>query len=138
MRDLHTLIKMQKLYLDQQRRVLAQKQEEADALTMAIATLQANLEMERLNADANEEGKALFGTFVKSELIRQKKLQRSLARKEHEVEVEREKLSVLFEEFKRYEIAQENWDREQREEAMRRENLEYDEQAGQRHHRKKT
>lgn len=140
MRDLHTLIKMQKLYVDEQRRALAQKRAEADQVTMAIVSLQANLEMEMLKAAENGqagEGNLLLGAFIKKEKLRHEQLQRALSAREREVEAERQKLSVLFEELKRYEIAQKSRDEEARLEAQRRETATYDEQAGQRHYKKR-
>lgn len=135
MPNVHTLIKMQKLYVDEQRRVLADRQAEADALMMEIATLQANLEMEKIRASTDKEGGILIGAFIKKELARHDQMQRALSAKERQIEKEREKLSVLFEELKRYEIAQENWDQQERDAAQKRENIAYDEQAGQRHHK---
>ncbi|NDE91438.1 MAG: hypothetical protein EB059_09965 [Alphaproteobacteria bacterium] len=138
MRQLETLIKMHKLYVDEQRRILAAKQGEADAILMAIAALQANLEMEKERASQTDEADVLFsiGIYIKDQLQRHERMQRDLSAKEREVHTEREKLSVMFEELKRYEIAQENWENEQRKAEQTAENKVYDEQSGQRHHRK--
>lgn len=135
MADVRTLIKMQKLYVDEQRRVLAARQTEADTIMMAIATLQANLESEKARASEQPDAAMMIGAYIRTALHRHDQLQRDLSAKEREVEKERAKLSVLFEELKRYEIAQENWDKAQREELAKRETLSYDEQAGQRHHK---
>lgn len=137
MADVRTLIKMQKLYVDEQRRVLAARQAEADAIMMAIVTLQANLESEKARATEQPDAVMMIGAYIRTTLHKHEQLQRSLSAKEREVEKERAKLSVLFEELKRYEIAQENWDAARREELAKRENLAYDEQAGQRHHKQK-
>lgn len=138
MRQLETLIKMHKFHVDEQRRVLAAKQAEADAIMMAIATLQANLEMEKERASQTEEQEVLFsiGVFIKEQLKKHERMQRDLSAKEAEVNVERDKLSMMFEELKRYEIAQENWEEEQRLAEQKAENKVYDEQSGQRHHQR--
>ncbi len=137
MRDFHTLIKVQKFHLDQQRQVLAARQAEADAIIMAIAMLQANLETEKARAAANPEANINVGIFIKAELERHIRLQSDLSAKEREIDVEREKLALLFEELKRYEIAQETRDREARAEEEKQENFELDELGGQRHHKNK-
>lgn len=138
MKQLETLIKMHKFHVDEQRRVLAAKQAEADAIMMAIATLQANLEMEKERASQTEEQEVLFsiGVYIKEQLKKHERMQRDLSAKEAEVNVEREKLSMMFEELKRYEIAQENWEEEQRLAEQKAENKVYDEQSGQRHHQR--
>ncbi len=138
MKQLETLIKMHKFYVDEQRRVLGVKQAEADAIMMAIATLQANLEMEKERAAQTEEPEVLFsiGIYIKEQLKKNERLQLDLSAKEAEVAVERDKLSAMFEELKRYEIAQENWEEEQRMAEQKGENKVYDEQSGQRHHQR--
>lgn len=138
MKQLETLIKMHKFYVDEQRRVLGVKQAEADAIMMAIATLQANLEMEKERAAQTEEPEVLFsiGVYIKEQLKKNERLQLDLSAKEAEVAVERDKLSAMFEELKRYEIAQENWEEEQRMAEQKAENKVYDEQSGQRHHQR--
>ncbi len=138
MKQLETLIKMHKHYVDEQRRVLAGKQAEADAIMMAIATLQANLEMEKERASQTEEQEVLFsiGVYIKEQLKKHERMQRNLSAKEAEVHIEREKLSMMFEELKRYEIAQQNWEEEQRLAEQKAENKVYDEQSSQRHHQR--
>jgi hypothetical protein len=136
-RDIRTLIKMHKLRADEQRRALAAKQAEADTLMAAIAALQAEVELEKQQAAAGKEGAYAFGTYVTHKLHREEQLQQQLSQKEREVMLEREKLAVIFEELKRYEIAQENWDKEHEEMLNRREVQVYDEQAGQRHEKKR-
>ncbi|MBI3420007.1 MAG: hypothetical protein HY053_07750 [Proteobacteria bacterium] len=137
MRDVKTLIKMQKLYVDAQRKVLAARQRKADALQAAIAELRARVESEKKNHAAQKEGGFIFGAFLRKEIDRHEDLQKALVLANREIDVEREKLAVLFEELKRYEIIQENWDEEARAEEARVETIDYDEQAGMRHHDRK-
>jgi flagellar export protein FliJ len=137
MRDVKTLIKMQKLYVDEQRRVLADKQRRVDAIEKAIADLIANMDFERQNEAASQEGAFLLGAFIKKELARKHDLENALVIAKREIEVEREKLAQLFEELKRFEIVQENWDEEEKTQRRTEENLNYDEQAGTRHQRAK-
>jgi flagellar protein FliJ len=136
MRDVKTLIKMQKLYVDNQRKILAAKQREADALVEAIVELKANLENEKKGEAAKREGAFIMGAFIRKELHRQEDLEEALVKTNRMIEVEREKLSLLFEELKRYELIQENWDEEEKKKNERLETLAYDEQAGTRHQRK--
>ncbi len=136
MKQLETLIQMHKLYVDEQRRVLSVKLAEADAIMMAIATLQANLETEKERAAHSAEPEVSYsiGMYIKEQLKKNDRLQRALSEKEREVTAERNALSVMFEELKRYEIAQEHWIEEQRKAEQTAENKTYDEQSGQRHH----
>lgn len=140
MRQLETLIKMHKFFVDEQRRVLTEKQSEANSLMMAIAALQANMETEKERAAQREqqEGSFVLGAYINEQLKRHAKLQQDLSEKEREVELERQKLSLLFEELKRYEIAQKNWQEEQDALARKTETKTYDEQASNRHHRGTT
>lgn len=137
-RDISQLIKMHKLYVDEQRRVLADKQRDVDVLMMEIAALQANLEIEKEKAAENGQGESHFtlGAFIENSLRKNEKLQRALSQKERVVEVERDKLSQMFEELKRYEIAQENWNVAYETFERKAEESAYDERAGQQHQRK--
>ncbi len=139
MKQLETLIKMHKLNVDEQRRVLAARQAEADAIMMAIAALQANLELEKERATQSSEPEITFsiGLYIKEQLKKNDRLQRELSEKEHQVNVERNKLSLMFEELKRFEIAESNWQEEQRIAEQKAENKVYDEQSGQRHHQRR-
>ena len=138
MKQLETLIKMHKLNVDEQRRVLAAKQAEADAIMMAIAALQANLELEKERAAQSTEPEVIFsiGHYIKEQLKIHDRMQRDLSEKEREVNLERNKLALMFEELKRYEIAEQHWQEEQRLAEQKAENKVYDEQSGQRHHRR--
>ncbi|HVY12954.1 MAG TPA: hypothetical protein VHB73_05255 [Alphaproteobacteria bacterium] len=137
MRDVQTLIKMQKLYVDEQRKVLAEKQRQADALHAALRDLEDNLEAEKKGEGAHKEGSFLIGAFIRRELSRKEDLASALTQTRREIEVSREKLALLFEELKRFEIVQENWDEQAAAERLRNENAAYDEQAGTRHERNK-
>jgi flagellar FliJ protein len=137
MRELQTLIKMHKLQVDQQRRVLGERQKEADLLVANIAALQAGLEAEKERANSDPESYFQLGPYIKSELARQQKLQRSLLVKEKEVDKERDTLALMFEELKRYEIAEANWQEQHAAELQKRETQSYDELAGVRFQRDK-
>lgn len=140
-RDIRTLIQLHKLRVDEQRRALAQRQREADELIAAMAALEAALEVEKMKAAEQQlAGNELFnfGAYVEKELNRWELFRNALARKEEEVALEREKLALVFEELKRYEIAQESWNAEYAAEQKKLEAQTLDEQASQRHHRKET
>jgi flagellar FliJ protein len=137
MRELETLIKMHKLQVDQQRRVLAERQKEADTLTAMLAELHAALEAEKEKAKDDPESYFQIGPYIKKELDRQAKLKRNLLLKEKEVDAERDKLAVMFEELKRYEIAETNWQEQRKAELQKRETQSYDELAGVRFQRDK-
>lgn len=135
-RNIRTLIKLNKLHVDEQRRVLAIKQSEADALMATLAALQNEVEEEKNRAGRNEDSAYAFGAYIAAALKQQDELQHRISAKEREVAVEREKLAVLYEELKRTEIAQENWDREFAEAEALKEVKETDERASDLHQRK--
>lgn len=135
MKNLQTLIKMHKLYVDEQRRVLAHKTAEANAIDEAIALLLQTLEEEKARATEQDEGNLLLGAFIGNTLKQLEKLQERRIAKEKEVVLEHDKLASMFEELKRYEIAYETALEERKEVANRKENQTYDEQSSQRHAR---
>ncbi len=137
MPDVTTLIKMQKLLVDDQRRVLAARQAEVDRIENDLRVLREGLEMEKHNPAALEEGGYMLGPFIQAELEREEDLKEKLVSAVKVMEAEREKLATLFEELKRYEIVQENWEAEQEAGRSRTERITYDEQAGVQHRRRK-
>lgn len=135
-KNLRTLIKMHKLYVDEQRRVLAQKTGEAEAIMADITTTQQNLEEEKKKAAESHEGFFSIGAFIENELNNIEQLQEKLFKKEKEVAAEHAKLAGMFEELKRYEIAHEAALDEQMQKENTAEIKNYDEQASQRHFKK--
>jgi chromosome segregation ATPase len=135
-RNIRTLIKLNKLHVDEQRRVLAIKQNEADALMAALAALQNEVEEEKNRAGRNEETAYVFGAYIAAALEKQDELQHKISAKEREVAVEREKLAALYEELKRVEITQKKWDTEFAEAEAQKEIRETDERASDLHQRK--
>ncbi|MDX2028366.1 MAG: hypothetical protein SFW62_07000 [Alphaproteobacteria bacterium] len=136
MKSLATLIKLQKTYVDEQRLLLARLQEQLDAIEQAIAVLEIQKVREQEVARDNEEARATYGAFVKAALDKGKELEKHRQIAEAAIEAAREKLSELFEEQKRYEIAEEARIEAEEREERRRETIELDEIGSVRHTRK--
>lgn len=134
-RNIHILIKAQKLHVDAQRRLLADCQAEADALAAAIARLETSLKAEA-EAAAMAGSTFMLGAFIKKELQRKAALHAALERKNGEAEALRATLLQLFAEQKRYELTQAQWDAAAKAKKQKMTQQQLDEQASGRHQRK--
>ena len=105
MKTLQTLIKLQKSLVDEQRQHLAKLQEIVDAIANAIAQVEIEKTREQLAAENNPEAQATYGAFLKQITAKARNLENERQAAAHAVELARAKLSELFEEQKRYEIA---------------------------------
>ena len=121
MRDVSQLVRLQKHRVDEQRQEIARCQERVQKIQMDIAMLDAGLETEREVARTDELAGRSFPSFA--ERCRQVRAQLllDLAAAEEAVEAAREVLRSLFEEQKRYEQAQAQYEAYEAAEARRRE-----------------
>jgi flagellar export protein FliJ len=106
MKSLLTLIKLQKTRVDEQRQHLAKLQEAQDSIQNQIAELEIIKTREQISAQDNPEARATYGAFLKANVTKGRELEKERQAVEIAVEIARDKLSELFEEQKRYEIAQ--------------------------------
>ena len=138
MKSLATLIKLQKTRVDEQRVMVARLQEKADALAANIRQLEEQKAREQKAAREKPEQAITYGNFIKEAIKRGKILERERQIAEAAVNAARATLAELFEEQKRYEIAEENRVEEERRTAKRKETLALDEIGGVTHQRKKS
>jgi len=137
MKSLSTLIKLQKTRVDEQRVILARLQQQLDGIDKKIAALESSKAREQIAVRKNPEGSLTYGEFLRRsvELARELEKQRELAAKA--VEIARDRLAELFEEQKRYEIAEAARLEQKRLEELRRETIELDEIGSVTHERRK-
>jgi flagellar export protein FliJ len=127
MKSLATLIKLQKTRVDEQRQVLARLQEQLEIIENAIAELEISKTREQIAAQENPEARTTYGAFLKAAVQRGREMDKQRQIALAAVEVARDKLSELFEEQKRYEVAEADRIAAEIKEENRRETQELDE-----------
>lgn len=127
MKNLSTLIKLQKTKVDEQRILLLKLQQKLDAI---IATLEA-IEREKDEQEALlHEDPSLgvtYGDYLSRFLETKEILEKEKASTEHAVDIARDQLAELFEEQKRYEIAKQKRLDDITREEQRKDRIELDE-----------
>jgi flagellar biosynthesis chaperone FliJ len=137
-KTLATLIKLQKSYVDEQRLHLAKLQDMLDAIVLRIAQLEIEKARELVAAEDNPEAAATYGAFLKRISAKGRELEKERQAATHAVEIARAKLAELFEEQKRYEIAEAARIEAEAKEERRRERIDLDEVGGVTHERRKS
>lgn len=127
MKGLDTLIRMHKWQLDEKRRGVVALEQFADKLRRERQKLLLDFEDEKQAASRAPEAAFTFEAYARSVKDRLARLERSLDKILDELEAARAALSEAFQEVKRYEIAQSNRDRKQREAERRAEREAIDE-----------
>jgi flagellar protein FliJ len=136
MKSLSTLIKLQKTRVDEQRLIFVRLQEKLDHVDMAILTLESQKMHEQAVAKKSPENAVTYGAFLKQAIKRGRSLAHEREIAAAAVEAARAKLTDLFEEQKRYEIAEAARVGAELREEMRRETVELDEIGGVTHERR--
>jgi hypothetical protein len=136
-KSLSTLIKLQKTRVDEQRQHVAKLQAQLDAYVNQIAQLEIAKAREQVAAAQSAEARATYGAFLKSAVFKGRELEKQRVIAEGAVEVARQQLTELFEEQKRYEIAEAARIAAERKELLRRETIELNEIGGMVHERNK-
>lgn len=138
MTTLSTLIKLQKSLVDEQRQHLALLQRMLDSILHRMTQLEIEKAREQVLAEKNPDSRTTYGAFLKRMAIRGRDLEKERAFVQQAMDETHAKLAELFEEQKRYEIAEQaRIDAEAREE-RRQETIELDEIGGITHERRKT
>jgi len=137
MKSLAPLIKLQKTRVDEQRLILAKLQVRLEEILGQIAEHEIRQAREQLAVQEHPEMGLTYGAFVKKALRRSRELEKERVVAAKAVEIARERLAEVFEEQKRYEIAEEQRSEEERREELRQETIELDEIGSVFHVRKK-
>lgn len=137
MSSLSTLIKLQKTRVDEQRQQLAKLQEHLDAIETQITQLEIAKAREQVAAEQNPEARTTYGAFLKSAVVKGRELDKQRQIAVDAVDIAHQELIALFEEQKRYEIAETARIAAERKEELRRETIELDEIGGMVHERGK-
>ena len=137
MKSLATLIKLQKTRVDEQRLALVRLQARLEEIEKSIAMLEIKKAREQGVAQENAEARATYGAFLKAAVREGRELEKQRQIAEAAVEAARQRLTELFEEQKRYEIAEAARIEAERKEERRKETMELDEVGGVTHARKR-
>jgi flagellar FliJ protein len=137
MKSLDTLIKLQKTYVDEQRQHLARLMERLEQIQSKIVELEIRKAREQEAAQDNE-ARTTYGAFLKNMAAQSRELEKERHTAAMAVRIAQDRLAELFEEQKRYEIAEEQRLAEEATAARRRETLALDEIGGVMHERKKA
>lgn len=127
MKSLATLIKLQKTRVDEQRLVVAKMQEQLAIILQQIADLEAEQECQRILLHQDSSFALTYGEYVKRALRQREGLERKKKAAEYAVQLALDKLAEVFEEQKRYEIAEQNRLEQAAQEEQRRETQMLDE-----------
>ncbi|MGE3624132.1 MAG: flagellar FliJ family protein [Bdellovibrionales bacterium] len=137
MKSLATLIKYQKTLVDEQRLVLARAQDRLEAVAAAIAKLENDRLAEQAAARKDPANAITYGAFVKETIRRREALDKDRQIAEAAVAAARDALAAVFEEQKRYEIAEATRLAAEEKAQDRLETAELDEIGGVTHERRK-
>ncbi len=127
MKSLASLIKLQKSRVDEQRLLLLALQEQLAKIEEEIRRLKEEEARQRALVENDPDMGLTFGDYIKKAIAKGNALEKKRKTTEIAVSIARDKLAELFEEQKRYEIAEENRQEEEAREEARRERIDLDE-----------
>ena len=137
MKALPTLIKLQKSLVDEQRQQLLRLRMALEAIQNRIAELEIEKTREMIAAQNNPDARATYGAFLKKVAAQGHELEQARKVAQAAVDIAHGKLTELFEEQKRYEIAEQARIDAEAAEERRQEKIELDEIGGQTHERRR-
>lgn len=129
MSSLKTIIRLHKWQLDEKRRALADLQNLHDRLSMELARLREEVRREQETARTDQAVAFGYPAFAKAARERDHRLQQSIAQVERQIEAATEEMSEAFQELKRFELAEEERLKREREKIRRKEDAMLDETA---------
>ena len=127
MKSLATLIKLQKTRVDEQRLLLSKLQARLEAIEQAIMELEIRKAREQLAVEKHPEMAMTYGEFLRLAIKHARELEKQRLSAVKAVDIARDRLSEVFEEQKRYELAEAARLEEERREEQRLETIEMDE-----------
>ena len=130
MKSLSTLIKLQKTRVDEQRLALAKLQARLEDIQNSIAELEIKKAREQVVAQENADARATYGAFLKAAVREGRELEKHRKVMIEAVDAARVILTGLFEEQKRYELAEAARVETEKKETRRKETQELDEIGG--------
>ena len=107
MSSLKTIIRLQKWKLDEKRRALSELQSLADRLMAEIERLKEEIAAEQNAARTNPEYAFTYSNYIRAAMERGERLTQSMGQVEAQISVATDEMAEAFQELKRYELAEE-------------------------------
>lgn len=136
MKGLSTLIKLHKRTLDELRRKITSLENQKAQLLLLSDKLLDELSRENKMATKQLEMARFFGDFAKRIKNRREELAREVASLDKQIASLGEEVAIAYGEVKKFEIAQANIEKREKQKQNRKETIMLDEIAGQQHRRK--
>ena len=127
--SLKTIIRLQKLQLDEKRRVLAELHTLADRLRSEIEKVKQEIAQEQEVARDDFSVSFTYSNFAQAALERGRRLGESLGQVEAQIEIATDEMAEAFQALKRYELAEEERQRRERDKQKRKDAAMLDETA---------
>lgn len=127
--SLKTIIRLQKLQLDEKRRVLAELHTLADRLRNEIEKVKQEIAHEQETVRDDFSVSFTYSNFAQAALERGRRLGQSLAQVEAQIEIATDEMAEAFQELKRYELAEEERQKRERDKQKRKDAAMLDETA---------
>jgi flagellar export protein FliJ len=137
-KSLATLIKLHKTRVDEQRVQLARLQARLEEIETKIAALEIEKAREQVAAEKSAEARGTYGAFLKQAVKKGRELEKDRQIAIAAVDAAREVLMQIYEEQKRFEIAEAARIEAEAKESRRRDRIDLDEVGGVGYIRKKT
>lgn len=134
--DLKSLIRYHKWRLDEKRRALADLHSLTDRLAEQLVALEAEVKAEHDAARQSPETAVTLAAYINQANFRKRTLTESIAQVKRQIEVATDEMQEVFQEVKRYELAQDERTRREKEKIRRRETTMLDEIAATGFHRR--
>jgi flagellar export protein FliJ len=129
MKGRQILIRLNEREVDDKRRRLAELDRLLDQLKLQAQNLESDLLVEQKRAAADYEAGMTYGAYSQAIILRREKLAASIADLEQKVLDARDDLAESFQELKKFEIAEANFQRRKAADELRAEQAQLDETA---------
>ncbi|WP_298371605.1 flagellar export protein FliJ [Azospirillum sp.] len=127
--SLKTIIRLQKLQLDEKRRTLAELQNLGDRLKAEIEKLKEEIAHEQATARDDFAVSFTYANFAQAAMERGRKLGESLLQVEVQISIATDQMAEAYQELKRFELAEEERLKRERDKQKRKEAIMLDETA---------
>jgi flagellar protein FliJ len=127
--SLKTIIRLQKLQLDEKRRTLAELQNLGDRLKAEIEKLKEEIAHEQATARDDFAVSFTYANFAQAAMERGRKLGESLLQVEVQISVATDQMAEAYQELKRFELAEEERLKREKDKQKRKEAIMLDETA---------
>ncbi len=129
MSSLKTIIRLHKWKLDEKRRALVELQNLLDRLNSELERLRLEVLAEREATRRDPSIAFSYANFAQAARDREQRLLQSIAQVEEQISVATDEMAEQYQELKRYELAEEDRIKLEREKIKRKENIMLDETA---------